>query len=151
MSHAEITPAIVAEHGFTPDEYDVLVASLGRVPNMLELGIFSVMWSEHCSYKSSRIHLAKLPTKAPWVIHGPGENAGVIDIGAGPDGVPMAAVFTMDSPNHPGAIQPYQGAAPAGGGIRRDACTVRARAIGRAVGWAVGWYVEVKAIRLRLR
>ena len=97
MSPAEITPAIVAEHGFTPDEYDVLVASLGRVPNMLELGIFSVMWSEHCSYKSSRIHLAKLPTKAPWVIHGPGENAGVIDIGAGPDGVSMATIMNMDS------------------------------------------------------
>ena len=129
MSHAEITPAIVAEHGFTPDEYDVLVASLGRVPNMLELGIFSVMWSEHCSYKSSRIHLAKLPTKAPWVIHGPGENAGVIDIGAGPDGVPMAAIFKMESHNHPSFIEPYQGAATGVGGILRDVFTMGARPV----------------------
>ena len=126
---AEITPAIVAEHGFTPDEYDVLVASLGRVPNLLELGIFSVMWSEHCSYKSSRIHLAKLPTKAPWVIHGPGENAGVIDIGEGPDGVPMAAIFKMESHNHPSFIEPYQGAATGVGGILRDVFTMGARPV----------------------
>ncbi|MGL4541156.1 MAG: phosphoribosylformylglycinamidine synthase subunit PurL [Polymorphobacter sp.] len=129
MSSAEITPAIVAEHGFTPDEYDVLVASLGRVPNLLELGIFSVMWSEHCSYKSSRIHLKKLPTSAPWVIHGPGENAGVIDIGAGPDGVPMAAIFKMESHNHPSFIEPYQGAATGVGGILRDVFTMGARPV----------------------
>ena len=120
----EIPPAIVAEHGFTPSEYDVLVASLGRVPNMLELGIFSVMWSEHCSYKSSRLHLKKLPTKAPWVIHGPGENAGVIDIGDG-----SAAIFKIESHNHPSFIEPYQGAATGVGGILRDIFTMGARPV----------------------
>ena len=120
----EITPTIVAEHGFTPEEYDRVVASMGRVPNMLELGIFSVMWSEHCSYKSSRIHLAKLPTKAPWVICGPGENAGVIDIGDGD-----AAIFKMESHNHPSFIEPYQGAATGVGGILRDVFTMGARPV----------------------
>jgi phosphoribosylformylglycinamidine synthase subunit PurL len=120
----EITPQIVADHGFTPSEYEVLVDSLGRVPNLLELGIFSVMWSEHCSYKSSRIHLKKLPTKAPWVIHGPGENAGVIDIGDG-----MAAIFKMESHNHPSFIEPYQGAATGVGGILRDVFTMGARPV----------------------
>ena len=129
MSHVEITPDLVAEHGFTPDEYQVLVKSLGRVPNLLELGIFSVMWSEHCSYKSSRLHLKKLPTTAPWVIHGPGENAGVIDIGEGPDGVPMAAIFKMESHNHPSFIEPYQGAATGVGGILRDVFTMGARPV----------------------
>ncbi len=120
----EITPQIVAEHGFTPDEYARVVASMGRVPNMLELGIFSVMWSEHCSYKSSRMHLAKLPTKAPWVICGPGENAGVIDIGDGD-----AAIFKMESHNHPSFIEPYQGAATGVGGILRDVFTMGARPV----------------------
>ncbi|WP_426165776.1 phosphoribosylformylglycinamidine synthase subunit PurL [Sandarakinorhabdus sp. DWP1-3-1] len=120
----EITPQIVAEHGFTPHEYDRVVASMGRVPNMLELGIFSVMWSEHCSYKSSRLHLAKLPTKAPWVICGPGENAGVIDIGDGD-----AAIFKMESHNHPSFIEPYQGAATGVGGILRDVFTMGARPV----------------------
>nr|WP_310523356.1 phosphoribosylformylglycinamidine synthase subunit PurL [Polymorphobacter sp.] len=120
----EITPQIVAEHGFTPEEYERVVASMGRVPNMLELGIFSVMWSEHCSYKSSRIHLAKLPTKAPWVICGPGENAGVIDIGDGD-----AAIFKMESHNHPSFIEPYQGAATGVGGILRDVFTMGARPV----------------------
>ncbi|PZN97360.1 MAG: phosphoribosylformylglycinamidine synthase subunit PurL [Alphaproteobacteria bacterium] len=120
----EITPQIVAEHGFTPDEYDRVVASMGRVPNMLELGIFSVMWSEHCSYKSSRIHLAKLPTKGPHVICGPGENAGVIDIGDGD-----AAIFKMESHNHPSFIEPYQGAATGVGGILRDVFTMGARPV----------------------
>ena len=120
----EITPQIVAEHGFTPDEYERVVASMGRVPNLLELGIFSVMWSEHCSYKSSRIHLAKLPTKAPWVICGPGENAGVIDIGDGD-----AAIFKMESHNHPSFIEPYQGAATGVGGILRDFFTMGARPV----------------------
>ncbi|MFZ4689876.1 MAG: phosphoribosylformylglycinamidine synthase subunit PurL [Polymorphobacter sp.] len=120
----EITAKIVAEHGFTPDEYERVVASMGRVPNLLELGIFSVMWSEHCSYKSSRIHLAKLPTKAPWVICGPGENAGVIDIGDGD-----AAIFKMESHNHPSFIEPYQGAATGVGGILRDVFTMGARPV----------------------
>jgi phosphoribosylformylglycinamidine synthase len=120
----EITGQIIAEHGFTPDEYDRVLASMGRVPNLLELGIFSVMWSEHCSYKSSRIHLAKLPTKAPWVICGPGENAGVIDIGDGD-----AAIFKMESHNHPSFIEPYQGAATGVGGILRDVFTMGARPV----------------------
>jgi phosphoribosylformylglycinamidine synthase subunit PurL len=101
-----ITPQIVAEHGFTAQEYARVLHAMGREPNLTELGIFSVMWSEHCSYKSSRIHLKKLPTEAPWVICGPGENAGVIDIGDG-----QAAIFKMESHNHPSYIEPYQGAA----------------------------------------
>ncbi len=120
----KITAQIVADHGFSPDEYDACVLALGRVPNLLELGIFSVMWSEHCSYKSSRIHLAKLPTKAPWVICGPGENAGVIDIGDGD-----AAIFKMESHNHPSFIEPYQGAATGVGGILRDVFTMGARPV----------------------
>ncbi len=126
MSPAEpaITPQIVADHGFTPEEYERVLAAMGREPNMLELGIFSVMWSEHCSYKSSRMHLAKLPTQAPWVICGPGENAGVIDIGDGD-----AAIFKMESHNHPSFIEPYQGAATGVGGILRDVFTMGARPI----------------------
>ncbi len=120
----EITPQIVADHGLTPTEYDEVVTSLGRVPNLLELGIFSVMWSEHCSYKSSRLHLKKLPTTAPWVICGPGENAGVIDIGDGD-----AAIFKMESHNHPSFIEPYQGAATGVGGILRDVFTMGARPV----------------------
>ena len=120
----EITPEIVAEHGLAPDEYDRILKALGRAPNLLELGIFSVMWSEHCSYKSSRLHLAKLPTQAPWVIQGPGENAGVIDIGDGD-----ACVFKMESHNHPSYIEPYQGAATGVGGIMRDVFTMGARPI----------------------
>ncbi len=119
-----ITPDIVAAHGFTPDEYDRVLSAMGREPNLLELGIFSVMWSEHCSYKSSRLHLAKLPTKAPWVIQGPGENAGVIDIGDGD-----AAIFKMESHNHPSYIEPYQGAATGVGGILRDVFTMGARPV----------------------
>jgi phosphoribosylformylglycinamidine synthase len=124
-----ITPDIVAAHGFTPEEYDRVLAAMGREPNLLELGIFSVMWSEHCSYKSSRLHLAKLPTKAPWVIQGPGENAGVIDIGDGPDGTKWAAIFKMESHNHPSYIEPYQGAATGVGGILRDVFTMGARPV----------------------
>ena len=101
-----ITPQIVAEHGLSEEEYGRILKALGREPNLVELGIFSVMWSEHCSYKSSRFHLKKLPTEAPWVICGPGENAGVIDIGDGD-----AAIFKMESHNHPSYIEPYQGAA----------------------------------------
>ena len=101
-----ITPDLVAEHGLKPDEYQRILSLIGREPSLTELGIFSAMWNEHCSYKSSRLHLKKLPTEAPWVICGPGENAGVIDIGDG-----QAAIFKMESHNHPSYIEPYQGAA----------------------------------------
>ena len=119
-----ITPEIVAEHGLAPEEYDRILHALGREPNLVELGIFSVMWSEHCSYKSSRVHLKKLPTEAPWVICGPGENAGVIDVGDGD-----ACIFKMESHNHPSYIEPYQGAATGVGGILRDVFTMGARPI----------------------
>jgi phosphoribosylformylglycinamidine synthase II len=119
-----ITPEIVAEHGLSEAEYGRILHALGREPNLVELGIFSVMWSEHCSYKSSRFHLKKLPTDAPWVICGPGENAGVIDIGDGD-----AAIFKMESHNHPSYIEPYQGAATGVGGILRDVFTMGARPI----------------------
>nr|WP_166176429.1 phosphoribosylformylglycinamidine synthase subunit PurL [Altererythrobacter segetis] len=124
QSTVSITPEIVAEHGLSPQEYAVIEDRLGRAPNLVELGIFSVMWSEHCSYKSSRIHLKKLPTEAPWVICGPGENAGVIDIGEG-----QAAIFKMESHNHPSYIEPYQGAATGVGGILRDVFTMGARPV----------------------
>ncbi len=123
-SPTPITPELVAEHGLTSEEYDKIVAIMGRTPNLVELGIFSVMWSEHCSYKTTRIHLKKLPTKAPWVICGPGENAGVIDIGDG-----QAAIFKMESHNHPSFIEPFQGAATGVGGILRDVFTMGARPI----------------------
>jgi len=119
-----ITPEIVAEHGLSPEEYERVLKALGREPNLTELGIFSVMWSEHCSYKSSRIHLKKLPTEGPQVICGPGENAGVVDIGDG-----QAAIFKMESHNHPSYIEPYQGAATGVGGILRDVFTMGARPI----------------------
>ncbi|HEX8366810.1 MAG TPA: phosphoribosylformylglycinamidine synthase subunit PurL [Allosphingosinicella sp.] len=119
-----ITPKTVAEHGLSAEEYERVLHALGREPNLTELGIFSVMWSEHCSYKSSRIHLRKLPTAAPWVICGPGENAGVIDIGDG-----QAAIFKMESHNHPSYIEPYQGAATGVGGILRDVFTMGARPV----------------------
>ncbi len=119
-----ITPQIVAEHGLAPDEYQRVLAIMGRTPTMVELGIFSAMWSEHCSYKSSKVWLKKLPTSAPWVIQGPGENAGVIDIGDG-----QAAVFKMESHNHPSYIEPYQGAATGVGGILRDVFTMGARPV----------------------
>lgn len=120
----EITPAIVAEHGLSPEEYERILHAMGRAPNLTELGIFSVMWSEHCSYKSSRIHLKKLPTTGPQVICGPGENAGVVDIGDG-----QAAIFKMESHNHPSYIEPYQGAATGVGGILRDVFTMGARPV----------------------
>ncbi|MXO64619.1 phosphoribosylformylglycinamidine synthase subunit PurL [Altericroceibacterium endophyticum] len=120
----EITPEIIATHGLSTAEYDRVLNALGREPNLVELGIFSVMWSEHCSYKSSRLHLKKLPTEAPWVICGPGENAGVIDIGDG-----QAAIFKMESHNHPSYIEPYQGAATGVGGILRDVFTMGARPV----------------------
>ena len=115
---------LAREFGLMPDEYDRVLAILGRTPSLTELGIFSVMWSEHCSYKSSRVWLRQLPTKAPWVIHGPGENAGVIAIGDG-----LAAIFKMESHNHPSFIEPYQGAATGVGGILRDVFTMGARPV----------------------
>jgi phosphoribosylformylglycinamidine synthase len=123
-TEADVTPEIVAEHGLTEEEYGRVLKIMGRAPNMTELGIFSVMWSEHCSYKSSKRWLRELPTKAPWVIQGPGENAGVIDIGDG-----LAAIFKMESHNHPSFIEPYQGAATGVGGILRDVFTMGARPI----------------------
>ena len=126
---SEITPQIVADHGLNEEEYARILHAMGREPNLVELGIFSVMWSEHCSYKSSRIHLKKLPTSAPWVICGPGENAGVIDIGDGPNGTKLAAIFKMESHNHPSYIEPYQGAATGVGGILRDVFTMGARPV----------------------
>lgn len=121
---SQMTPEIIAQHGIKPDEYQIILDRLGREPNLLELGIFSVMWSEHCSYKSSRRHLGKFPTSGPKVIQGPGENAGVIDIGDG-----QAAIFKMESHNHPSFIEPYQGAATGVGGIMRDVFTMGARPI----------------------
>ena len=110
------------EMGLTDTEYSRIKKILGRSPNYTELGLFSAMWSEHCSYKSSRKWLSKLPTEAPWVICGPGENAGVVDIGDG-----LALVFKMESHNHPSYIEPYQGAATGVGGILRDIFTMGAR------------------------
>jgi phosphoribosylformylglycinamidine synthase len=126
MGHNEppITPELIAAHGLKPDEYERVLKLIGRAPSYTELGIFSAMWNEHCSYKSSKIHLRGLPTKAPWVIQGPGENAGVIDIGDG-----LAVVFKMESHNHPSYIEPYQGAATGVGGILRDVFTMGARPI----------------------
>jgi phosphoribosylformylglycinamidine synthase len=119
-----VDPAVLERHGLTPDEYDRIVRALGRTPTESEIGIFSVMWSEHCSYKSSRIHLRKLPTRGPRVVQGPGENAGAVDIGDG-----LAAVFKIESHNHPSFIEPYQGAATGVGGIIRDIFTMGARPI----------------------
>ncbi|MBI3540717.1 MAG: phosphoribosylformylglycinamidine synthase II, partial [Deltaproteobacteria bacterium] len=119
-----MNPDIIKQHGLTPDEYQRILKILGREPNLLELGIFSVMWSEHCSYKSSKIYLKKLPTKGKQVICGPGENAGVVDIGDG-----LVVVFKMESHNHPSFIEPFQGAATGVGGILRDVFTMGARPI----------------------
>ncbi|MCH8183556.1 MAG: phosphoribosylformylglycinamidine synthase II, partial [Proteobacteria bacterium] len=108
---AGVSPEVIASHGLSPEEYARILEILGRAPNLTELGIFSVMWSEHCSYKSSKKWLRTLPTTAPWVICGPGENAGVVDIGGG-----LAVIFKMESHNHPSYIEPYQGAATGVGG-----------------------------------
>jgi len=124
MTVSVITPDLVASHGLTTEEYDRIRATLGREPNLTELGMFSAMWSEHCSYKSSKVHLATLPTRGPRVLQGPGENAGVLDIGEG-----LALVFKMESHNHPSFIEPYQGAATGVGGIIRDIFTMGARPI----------------------
>ena len=120
----KITPELVAEHGLKPDEYERILQLIGREPTITELGIFSAMWNEHCSYKSSKIHLRTLPTTGLHVIQGPGENAGVIAIGDG-----LAVVFKMESHNHPSYIEPYQGAATGVGGILRDVFTMGARPI----------------------
>src|SRR5713226_3207895 len=120
----KVTPQIAAEHGLTPEEYARIQKILGRDPNFTELGIFSVMWSEHCSYKSSRVHLKRLPTSGPRVVQGPGENAGVVDIGDG-----LCAVFKIESHNHPSFVEPFQGAATGVGGILRDIFTRGARPI----------------------
>src|SRR5512136_1323347 len=120
----KVTPEIAAEHGVTRNEYARIHEILGREPNITELGIFSVMWSEHCSYKSSKVHLKRLPTRGPCVVQGPGENAGVVDIGDG-----LVAIFKIESHNHPSYIEPYQGAATGVGGIIRDIFTMGARPI----------------------
>jgi phosphoribosylformylglycinamidine synthase subunit PurL len=117
-----VTPQLLATHSITADEYDRILAALGRVPSLTELGIYSVMWSEHCSYKSSRVHLKRLPTKSSRVVQGPGENAGIIDVGEG-----WACAFKIESHNHPSYIEPFQGAATGVGGILRDIFTMGAR------------------------
>lgn len=124
MLQTKITPEIVSQHGLNAEEYQKILSLLGREPNLVELGIFGAMWSEHCSYKSSKVHLKKFPTTGKRIIQGPGENAGVIDIGEG-----KALVFKMESHNHPSFIEPYQGAATGVGGILRDVFTMGARPI----------------------
>ncbi|MEX0912385.1 MAG: AIR synthase related protein, partial [Gemmatimonadota bacterium] len=119
-----ITAELVEEHGLSPHEYELILGILGRQPTYTELGVFSAMWSEHCGYKNSRPLLRTLPTEAPWVLLGPGENAGVIDVGDG-----LAVAFKMESHNHPSAVEPYQGAATGVGGILRDVFTMGARPI----------------------
>src|SRR5210317_139093 len=127
MTEPSITPDLIASHGLKPDEYDRILEIIGREPTFTELGIFSAMWNEHCSYKSSKKWLRTLPTTGPQVICGPGENAGVVDIGDG-----QAVIFKMESHNHPSYIEPYQGAATGVGGILRDVFTMGARPIANA-------------------
>ncbi|MGY8779183.1 MAG: AIR synthase related protein, partial [Longimicrobiales bacterium] len=110
-----MTAEVVADHGLSESEYEKVLAIMGRTPTYTELGVFSAMWSEHCGYKNSKRLLSTLPTEAPWVIQGPGENAGVIDVGDG-----YALAFKIESHNHPSAVEPYQGAATGVGGILRD-------------------------------
>ncbi|MBL8190446.1 MAG: phosphoribosylformylglycinamidine synthase II, partial [Acidobacteria bacterium] len=119
-----ITPEILDQHNITPDEYERIKQLMGREPNFTELGIFSVMWSEHCSYKSSKVHLRRLPTTGDCLVQGPGENAGIVDIGDG-----WCAAFKIESHNHPSFIEPYQGAATGIGGILRDIFTMGARPV----------------------
>ena len=118
----QITPAIIADHGLSNEEYQKIETLLSRKPTLTELGIFSVMWSEHCSYKSSRVHLKRLPTKGKSVVQGPGENAGIIEIGGD-----WCVAFKIESHNHPSFIEPFQGAATGVGGILRDIFTMGAR------------------------
>jgi phosphoribosylformylglycinamidine synthase len=122
LESLSLTPELLAQHSITPEEYERIVAALGRTPGLTELGIFSVMWSEHCSYKSSRVHLKRLPTRSKLVVQGPGENAGIIDVGDG-----WACAFKIESHNHPSFIEPFQGAATGVGGILRDIFTMGAR------------------------
>jgi phosphoribosylformylglycinamidine synthase len=124
LTEIKVTPEIAAEHGVTPQEYARIQQILGRDPNITELGIFSVMWSEHCSYKSSKVHLKRLPTRGKLVVQGPGENAGVVDIGDG-----LVAAFKIESHNHPSYVEPFQGATTGVGGILRDIFTMGARPI----------------------
>src|SRR6266581_7885538 len=140
-----VTKDLIAQHGLTEEEFQKIVAILGREPNMTELGMFSVMWSEHCSYKSSRVFLKKLPTEGPQVMQGPGENAGVVDIGDG-----LVAVFKLESHNHPSAVEPVQGAATGVGGIVRDILATGARPVaildplrfGEPDSWRNRWLVN---------
>ncbi len=122
LESLSLTPELLAQHSITPEEYQRIVAALGRSPGLTELGIYSVMWSEHCSYKSSRVHLKRLPTRSERVVQGPGENAGIIDVGDG-----WACAFKIESHNHPSFIEPFQGAATGVGGILRDIFTMGAR------------------------
>src|SRR5512140_3695005 len=123
LAPVALTPQLIREHGLTSEEYEKIKQLLGgREPTLTELGIFSVMWSEHCSYKSSRVHLKRLPTRSKLVVQGPGENAGIIDIGDG-----WACAFKIESHNHPSFIEPFQGAATGVGGILRDIFTMGAR------------------------
>src|SRR2546427_216450 len=119
LTEIKVTPEIAAEHGVTAEEYARIQEILGRDPNITELGIFSVMWSEHCSYKSSKVHLKRLPTRGKLVVQGPGENAGVVDIGDG-----LVAAFKIESHNHPSYVEPFQGATTGVGGILRDIFTM---------------------------
>jgi phosphoribosylformylglycinamidine synthase len=119
-----ITTDLIKQHGLTQEEYALILERLGREPTLTELGIISVMWSEHCSYKSSRLHLKTLPTKGERILVGPGENAGIVDIGGG-----YAAAFKIESHNHPSFIEPFQGAATGVGGILRDIFTMGARPV----------------------
>ena len=120
----KVTQEIAVEHGLTAEEYARVKQILGREPNITELGIFSVMWSEHCSYKSSKVHLKRLPTRGKLVVQGPGENAGVVDIGDG-----LVAAFKIESHNHPSYVEPFQGATTGVGGILRDIFTMGARPV----------------------
>lgn len=124
LTDTSSTPQRIQQHGLSEEEYHQILKHLGRAPNLTELGMFSVMWSEHCSYKSSRVHLKRFPTEGERVVQGPGENAGAVDIGDG-----LAAVFKMESHNHPSFIEPFQGAATGVGGILRDIFTMGARPI----------------------
>jgi len=133
VADPQVTRALALQHGLTDEEWEKVLSILGRIPSYPELGIFSVMWSEHCSYKSSRVHLRRFPTKGPHVLQGPGENAGVVDIGDG-----WAVCFKMESHNHPSYIEPYQGAATGVGGILRDVFTMGARPIANLNGLFFG-------------
>ncbi|MXW56190.1 MAG: phosphoribosylformylglycinamidine synthase II, partial [Gemmatimonadales bacterium] len=119
-----MSAALVAEHGLSPEEWEQILGFMGREPTFTELGVFSAMWSEHCGYKNSRPLLRTLPTEGPAVVQGPGENAGVIDVGGG-----WGVAFKIESHNHPSAVEPYQGAATGSGGILRDVFTMGARPI----------------------